>query len=100
MRNTVVQMDLDFSPAGVAVIGEHLEQALVILLGRIEVSVVKRAAIVVAPEVDDFGIVANPGFQPALLLGTRGALLAVFRNNGRLEMIGQSKDQVHGAADG
>jgi len=58
----------------------------------------KRAAIVVAPAVDDVGIFANPGFEPALLLGTRGALLAVAGNDGRLEMIGQGKDQVHGAA--
>src|SRR4029077_9835663 len=95
--NTMVQMDLDFSPTGVAVIGEHLEQALVILFGRIEVSVVKRAAIVVAPAVHDFGIFANPELQPALLLGARSALLAVFRDNAWFEMIGQSKDQVHRA---
>src|SRR3977135_3503799 len=98
MRNTVVQMDLDFSPAGVAVIGEHIEQALVLLLGRIKGSVVKRAPLGVAPSVDDFGILANPRLQPALLLETRGTLLAVFRNDGRFEMIGQGKNQVHRAA--
>src|SRR6266849_11043926 len=78
LRNSVVQMDLDFSPASVAVIGEHLEQSLVVLLSGIEVGVNKRAAVVVAPVVGNFGIFAHPRFQAALLLGARNALLAVF----------------------
>src|SRR5712671_3448720 len=88
LRNSVVQMDLDFSPASVAVIGEHLDQALVVLLGGIEVGVNKRAAVVVSPLVDNFGIFAHPRFQAALLLGARDALLAVFGIDGRFEMIG------------
>ena len=99
MRSSVVQLDLNFSPAGMAVLGEHLEQALVVLLGGIEVGVDKWAAIVVSPAVDDFGIFARPPFQAALLLGTRDALLAVFGIDGGFEMIGHGKDQVHGAAD-
>ena len=100
MRNSVVQMDLDFSPASVAVIGEHLEQPLVVLLSGIEVGVNKRAAVVVAPVVGNFGIFAHPRFQAALLLGARDALLAVFGIDRRFEMIGQGKDQMHRAADG
>src|ERR1019366_7766948 len=99
MRNAVMQMDLDFSPAGMAVLGEHLEQALVVLLGGIEVGVDEWAAIVVSPAVDYFGIFSRPPFQAALLLGTRDTLLAVFGIDGRFEMIGHGKDQVHGAAD-
>src|SRR6266436_5613340 len=76
MRNSVVQMDLDFSPASVAVIGEHLEQTLVVLLGWIEVGVNKRASVVVTPAVGNFGIFAHPRFQAALLLGARNTLLA------------------------
>src|SRR6266849_10484136 len=85
LRNSVVQMDLDFSPASVAVIGEHLEQSLVVLLGGIEIGVDKRAAVVVSPAVDYFGIFAHPRFQAAFLLGARYALLAVFGIDGRLE---------------
>src|ERR1019366_6886362 len=77
MRDAVVHMGLDSSPAGIAVSGEHFEQDFVVLLGGVEVGMDKRAAIVVAPEVDDFGIFARPRFQAALLLGTRGALPAV-----------------------
>src|ERR1700687_837132 len=98
MGNSVVNMNFNFSPAGLAVVGEHLEQALVVLLGGVEVGVNERAAIVVAPVVDGFGILARPPFQAALLLGARGVLLAVFGNDGGFEMIGQGKDQVPGAA--
>src|ERR1700675_3498236 len=74
LRNSVVQMDLDFSPASMAVIGEHLEQSLVVLLGGIEVGVDKRAAVVVSRAVDYFGIFACPRFQAPLLVVSRYAL--------------------------
>src|SRR5260370_35152491 len=77
MWNSVMQMDLDFSPASVAVIGEHLEQPLVVLLSGIEVGVNKRAAAGVAPVVGNFGIFAHPRFQAALLLGASDTLLPV-----------------------
>src|SRR5260370_10789040 len=98
--NSVMQMDLDFSPASVAVIGEHLEQPLGVLSSGIEVGVNKRALVVVSPAVDNFGIFAHPGFQAALLLGTRDAFLAVLGIDGWLEMISQGNDQMHGAAGG
>ena len=47
--DSVVEMNLDFSPAGMAVIGEHIEQALVVLLGGVEVRVDKRTAIGISP---------------------------------------------------
>src|SRR6266851_9443738 len=97
MWNSVMQMDFDFSPASVAVIGEHLEQPLVVLLSGIEVGVNKRAAVVVAPVVGNFGIFADPRIEAALLLGARDALLTVFGIDGRFEMIGQCEDHVHGA---
>ena len=97
MRYAVVQVDFDLSPPGMAVIGQHLEQALVILFGRIKVSVDKRASVVVAPLIDNFWIFARPPFQPSLLLGAWSAFLTVFRNDGGFEMISQSDDQVHGA---
>jgi hypothetical protein len=83
-----VEMNLDFSPAGMAVIGEHIEQALVVLLGGVEVRVDKRTAIGISPAVDHFGIFARPPLHPAFLLRTRGALLAVSENNTRFKMIG------------
>jgi hypothetical protein len=98
LRRSVVQVNLDFSPASMAVLGEHLEQALVVLLGGIEVGVDERAAIEITPAVDDFGIFADPRFEAALLLGTRGALRAATGSDGGFEMIGEDKDEVDGAA--
>src|ERR1017187_4248619 len=92
-------MDLNFSPAGMAVLGENVEQALVVLLGGIEVGVDEWAAIVVSPAVDYFGIFSRPPFQAVLLLGTRYRLLSIFGIDGRFEMNSRGKDQVHGAAD-
>src|SRR5208282_3487747 len=89
MRISVMQVDLDFSPTGVAVRSEHLEQSLVVLLGGVEVGVDERTAIVVAPAVDRFGVFARPPFQTALLFGARCALLAVLWNDGRFEVVGQ-----------
>ena len=97
MRDAVVQVDLDFSPTGVAVVGKQVEQTLVVLLGGIKISVDERAAIVVTPGIDDLGILARPPFHAALLLGTRDAFLAICGIDGRLEVIGESKDDVNRA---
>src|ERR1700721_838544 len=88
MRNAMMKVNLHLAPTGVAMVGEHLDQALVILFGGIKVSVEKRSPVVVAPFVDSFRIFARPPFQAALLLGAWGALLAVFGNDGWFKMIG------------
>src|SRR5579862_54082 len=98
MSDAVMEMDLDFSPAGMAMIGQHLEQAFVILLGGIKVSVDEWPPVRISPAVDDFWVFARPPFQATLLLWARGALLAVFGNDARLEMIGKGDDQMDGAA--
>src|SRR5208283_82106 len=78
----------------------HLDQAFVVLLGGIEVGVDQRAAIVVSPASDDFGIFACPRIQATLLLDARDSLASVDGIVGRFEMIGQGKDQMHRAAGG
>ncbi len=72
MLHSVMQVNLDFSPTSMAVLGEHLQQTLIILLSGIEVGVSQRTSVVVAPAVDGLGIFAHPPFQAAFLLGTRG----------------------------
>ena len=86
-----MEVNFDFSPTSVAMVGEHLDQALVVLFGGIEVSVNERAAVVIAKAVDDFRILASPRFKATLLFGARDALMAVFGIDGRLEMIGEAK---------
>jgi hypothetical protein len=87
-------MDFNFPPASMAVIGEHIEDAFVILLRRVEVSVYKRAAVRVSPSVRYFRIIARPPLHSALLLSARSPLLTVFWNNARFEMISESNDKV------
>jgi hypothetical protein len=98
-RKSVMQMDLNFSPAGVAMLRQHLNQGLIVLLGGIKIGMDKRAAIVVTPAVDHFRILARPIFQAALLLGVRDALMTIGGVDGRLEVIGQSQNDVHRATD-
>src|SRR5580698_4716823 len=98
-QQSVMQMDLNFSPTGVAMLGEHLKQAFFVLLGRIKISVDEWAAIMVPPAVDDFGIFAGPIFEAALLLGERDTLLAIGGIDGGFEVIGQAKNHMYGVRD-
>jgi hypothetical protein len=98
MLHSVMQVDLNFSPARVTVFGKHLEQSLIVLFSGIEVGVDEGPSIMIAPAVDHFGIFAHPPFQAALLLRERDAFKAVSRNDGRFEMIGQGEDQMDGTA--
>src|SRR5580698_5659115 len=97
-QQSVMQMDLNFSPTGVAMLGEHLKQTFFVLLGRIKISVDEWAAIMVPPAVDDFGIFTGPIFETAFLLGERDTLLAIGGIDGRFEMIGHSKNDMHRTA--
>jgi hypothetical protein len=79
------------------VLGQHLEQALVVLLGGVEISVDERTTVVVSPAVDGLGIFACPPFEAALLLVAQSTLLTVFGNYSWLEVIIQREDDVYGA---
>ena len=83
-----MQMNLDFSPASMAMIGQHFQQAFVVLLGGIEIRVGQRAAIVIAPGIGYFGIFSRPPFQTAFLLGTWNALQTIRGIDAGFEMIG------------
>src|SRR5580693_6755905 len=96
----MMEMDLDFAPARVAMLRYHLDQATVVLLRGIKVGVNKWAAVMVPPAVHCFRIFTPPPLQPTLLLGTRNALVTVFRIDGRLEMIGHRDHKVHRFAHG
>ena len=55
------------------------------------------AALVVTPRSTACGIFGAPLFHAALLLEKRGTRSPVFGHDGRLEMIGKRKDQMHRA---
>jgi hypothetical protein len=67
-RKSVVQVDLNFSPTGMAVIGEPIEQTLVVLLGGIEICMNEWAAVMVSQAVYNFWVFSRPPFQASLLL--------------------------------
>ncbi len=69
LRHAVMQMNLDLAPTSMTVIGEHLEQAFIVLLSGIEVGMDERPAIVVSPAIYRLWIFAAPTFQAAFLLG-------------------------------
>jgi len=77
-----------------------VEQALVILLGRIEVGMHEGPFIVIAPLVDDFGILAHPEVKAAFLLRTRNPLRPSLRRDRRLEMIGHCDQEMNMPAHG
>ena len=90
--HAVVKMNFGFAPSRAAVLGEHLDQFLVILLGGIKVSVDERAAVVIAKALDDFRILAEPDFLATQLFGARNALVAAGRIEGGFKMIGERED--------
>jgi len=94
LRHAVVEMNFHFSITCMAMFGEHLEQAFVVLLGGIEVGVDERASIMVTPAVDRFRIFAAPGFQAAFLLCSRNALRSIAGNDRGFEMIGHRDDEM------
>src|SRR2546425_11212931 len=58
--DAMVQVDLDLTPARVAVLGQAVDQGLVVLLGRIEVRVTHGPTIGVTPTADGPPIVPAP----------------------------------------
>src|SRR5271168_3304293 len=77
--DSMMQMYLSLAPTRVAMLRDHFEQALVILLCRIKVGMQERATVMVAPAVYGFWIFAAPPLHAPFLLRARNALLAVFR---------------------
>src|ERR1700675_983293 len=92
----MMQMNFNFSPAGMTVVGQQLHESLVLLFSWIEVGVDKRSPIVVPPTIHGLGILAAPPFQAAFLLGPGDTLFAPFRINCRLEMIGHRDHEMYG----
>src|SRR5579871_4651104 len=65
--HAVVQVDLHFTPTGAAVPGKAIEQAFVIVLGRINIGVPERKAVLIAPLSHRLRIIPAPLLDPLLL---------------------------------
>src|SRR5262245_20762484 len=90
-----MEMNLDFSPASLAVLSQPLNEGLVVLLGREEVGVPQRVAIGVTIRSGDLRIYPAPFIQaPALLIPARVASGGSVRNEGWLEVISYRQDKA------
>jgi hypothetical protein len=87
-----MQVDFNFSPVGVTVLGNAVDQSAVVLLGRVEVSMYERPTLLITPQVHRLGIVGTPVVYPALLFRERRTQSRAFGQNSRLEMIGKYND--------
>src|ERR1700676_4217266 len=92
--HAMIQMDLNFAPPGGAMVRKAIEERLVVLFSGIEISVRKRPAFSVAPFRHSSRVSSTPAFQTALLLGIRRASVSIPGDNGRLEVIGESNNQM------
>src|SRR5882757_9072203 len=86
---TMVEMSLHLTPTGMAMIRQHLDQALIVLLCRIEIRMHKRAAVGVTPGIHDLRIFASPPVQSAFLLGPGNPSSAALWIDCGLEVIRQ-----------
>src|ERR1019366_157293 len=96
-RYSVVKMDFDLAPSGMAVLCQHLDEARIVMLCRIEVGVYEWFAIVIAPSVNYLRIFAAPPFQATDLFASLNPRHSAERTDVRLEVIDKREDQVYGA---
>src|SRR5258706_4045031 len=86
-----------------AMVCQNFQQAFVVLLGWVKVSMDKRASLGVPPSVRRLRIFFPPPLQTPFLFASRNALLPVFGIDCRLKMIGHCEDEVdrsgHGAGE-
>src|SRR5579875_1054344 len=91
--DAVMKVNLHFAPAGPAMFCELLDDASIILLGRIEVGMDKRPPILVSPAVHQ-RIFSAPLFEAFFLRVTASVLSWRVRKDRWLKMIRQSDDQM------
>src|SRR5437868_11951317 len=90
-----MQMDLDFSPASMAMLRQPIDQPLFILLSGIKISVNERTAVAIPPTIRKLGVLPTPELESPLLLVVRSPSQSAFGDNTRLEVVGQSKNQMN-----
>src|SRR3989442_2119119 len=91
--NAMVQVDLDLTPARAAVLGQAVDQGLVVLLGWIEVGVTHGATISVTPTADGLRILRAPLLKTTLLL-IHARVCFGLRRDRWFEVIGHSHHDV------
>src|SRR5579863_6933685 len=93
----VVQVYFDFSPACTAVIGQALNDVRIVLFSREKVRVVKRSTIGIPPRTQNSWNLPAPNLQSSFLFVLVRAGTALIRNNTRLKMVCEAKEQMEAA---
>jgi hypothetical protein len=92
--NAVVEMDLDLAPPSLAMLGQTLNQALVVVLGRVKISVAEWPTVGITPRVCHLWVLPAPFLNPALSLVEPSILSRCFRFDFRLEVVSQANNQM------
>jgi len=92
--HSVMKMNFSFAPARMAMLGQHLNQLFVVLLGRIKIGVNQSTTVMVAQLINHLRIFSKPCLLAPQLLVARHALVAARRIEGGLKMIGEAEDDV------
>ena len=90
--DAVVQVNLDFAPPRVAVLGQSIDQIRIAIFSGIKIRVAQGPAIMIAPALDCHGILAAPSLYPALLLSCTHWRPGSGTTIHRLKMIGNAND--------
>src|SRR5271166_6360158 len=93
-----MEVGFHFAPSGFAVAGQALQQALVVLLGRIKVGVNKRPIFMVTPGIKNHWVFTAPALKAALLLIIGRPAKAVVWVDGGLKVVGYRDHQMNAAS--
>jgi hypothetical protein len=92
----MVELSFDLAPPGPTVLHQAVDQSLVVLLRGVEVGVLERKPLLIPPAIRHARILPAPVFEPLDLDNSIGMLAGRSREDGRLEVVGQSEDEVDG----
>src|SRR5579864_3360182 len=86
-RNPVMQMNLNLSPASIAMLCQSPYQAMIVLFGGIKIGVNEWIAVTITPCIGEPRTFPAPEIKAAFLLSIRSAQHPIFRHDRRLEVI-------------
>ena len=91
----MVELNLYLTPPGLAMLGQAVDEGLVILLGWVKVGVTEGAPISIAPSLCQLGILPTPPFEAPLLLVQTGVGPGLPRHDGGLEVVGHGLEDCY-----
>jgi hypothetical protein len=91
----MMQVNFNFSPARMAVLGESTHKKPVVLFGWIKIRVNEWLPFGVTKLAEPARILPAPVLEPSLLFVERSTLRPATEHNRRFEVIGHAENQVH-----